>query len=72
MAKYLDYEGLKHYNEKLSTTTLAKKLDKTGGTISGDLTVQKKLKCETAPTENNDVIRKLELDAKSSFSVEVW
>lgn len=57
MAKYLDYEGLKHYNEKLSTTTLEKKLDKTGGTISGDLTVQKKLKCETAPTENNDVLR---------------
>lgn len=53
MAKYLDYEGLKHYNEKLSTTTLAK----TGGTISGNLTVQKKLKCETAPTENNDVLR---------------
>lgn len=57
MAKYLDYEGLKHYNEKLSTTTLAKKLDTTGGTISGNLTVQKKLKCETAPTENNDVLR---------------
>lgn len=57
MAKYLDYEGLKHYNEKLSTTTLAKKLDKTGGMISGDLTVQKKLRCETAPTENNDVLR---------------
>ena len=53
MAKYLDYEGLKHYNEKLSTTTLPK----TGGTISGNLTVQKKLKCETAPTENNDVLR---------------
>lgn len=57
MAKYLDYEGLKHYNEKLSTTTLAKKLDTTGGTISGNLTVQNKLKCETAPTENNDVLR---------------
>lgn len=56
MAKYLDYEGLKHYNEKLSTT-LEKKLDTTGGTISGNLTVQKKLKCETAPTENNDVLR---------------
>lgn len=68
MAKYLDYEGLKHYNEKLSTTILPK----TGGTISGNLTVQKKLKCEMAPTENNDVIRKLELDTKSSFSVEVW
>ena len=53
MAKYLDYEGLKHYNEKLSTTILLK----TGGTISGNLTVQKKLKCETAPTENNDVLR---------------
>lgn len=53
MAKYLDYEGLKHYNEKLSTTILPK----TGGTIRGDLTVQKKLKCETAPTENNDVLR---------------
>lgn len=33
------------------------KLDKTGGAISGNLTVQKKLKCETAPTENNDVLR---------------
>ena len=53
MAKYLDYEGLKHYNEKLSTTILPK----TGGTISGNLTVQNKLKCETAPTENNDVLR---------------
>lgn len=57
MAKYLDYEGLKHYNEKLADTTISKKLDKTGGTISGNLTVQKKLKCETAPTENNDVLR---------------
>lgn len=53
MAKYLDYEGLKHYNEKLSTTILPK----TGGAISGNLTVQKKLKCETVPTENNDVLR---------------
>lgn len=39
------------------------KYDKTGGTIggnvdiTGNLTVQKKLKCETAPAENNDVLR---------------
>lgn len=48
---------------EVDSSDIETKYDKTGGTIggnvdiTGDLTVQKKLKCETAPTENNDVLR---------------
>lgn len=39
------------------------KYDKTGGTINGDVTITGKAKVDTAPTDSNDVVRKLELDA---------
>lgn len=43
---------------------LDKKYDKSGGEISGDVTIKGKTKVQTAPEDDDDVVRKLELDRK--------
>lgn len=74
MAKYLDYTGLSHYDEKIkgviNTEAEARKaadnniikkfadyLLKTGGVISGDLTIQQNLTVQgTTKTENTETL----------------
>lgn len=41
---------------------LNKKYDKSGGEISGNVTIKGKTKAQTAPVDTDDVVRKLELD----------
>ena len=48
--------------EAVNFKQLDKKYDKNGGTISGAVTITGKTKVQTAPEEDNDVVRKLELD----------
>ena len=65
-----DYRGNIHTANGTSGThavnfsQLDKKYDKSGGEISGDVTIKGKTKVQTAPEDNDDVVRKLELDRK--------
>ena len=48
--------------EAVNFEQLDKKYDKSGGEISGDVTIKGKTKVQLAPFEDDDVVRKLELD----------
>lgn len=48
--------------QAVNFSQLDKKYDKSGGEISGDVTIKGKTKVQTAPVDTDDVVRKLELD----------